>query len=161
MQRVRERRAPLRRGTRRGVRIVGANHTDPQDPAGVLGSITCGGALPARQALYRRYMAGWFEYFLRGDESYAPWVFRYAGGPVDEDLAAIRITYQAAAPVRFSAHAAGAPAFRVDAPIGQTYIVERSNDGGSWQPFSTQTGAGWVTNMPDEPFLWIRGRSVD
>lgn len=148
------------RGIRRGVRIVGANHTDPQDPAGVLGSVTCGGAYAPRQALYRRYMAGWFEYFLRGDESYAPWVFRYAGGPLAEDLAAVRITYAAVAPVRFSA-AASAPAFAVESPLGQAYAIEISTNGRVWNPVSTHAASGLITNLPDSSLLWLRGRSVE
>lgn len=149
------------RGIRRGVRIVGANHTDPQDPAGVLGSITCGGAYAPRQALYRRYMAGWFEYFLRGDESYAPWVFRYAGGPLADDLAAVRITYNAVAPVRFSDAAAGAPAFVVESPLGQSFAIEVSTNGLVWNSFSAHAASGWITNLPDAPLLWLRGRSPE
>jgi hypothetical protein len=84
---------------RRGLKIVGANHTDPQDPAGVLSVITCGTANSTRQALYRRYMAGWFEYHLRGDGSYAPWILNYPGGQLAADLAANRITYRAVVPL--------------------------------------------------------------
>jgi hypothetical protein len=45
-------------------------------------------------------MAGWFEYHLRGDASYGPWVFNQAGGALANDLAANRIAYaEAAAPL--------------------------------------------------------------
>jgi len=78
---------------KRGIKIVGANHTDPQDPAGALSIFTCGAANATRQMLYRRYVTGWFEYFLKGDPSYAPFVFDLAGGQTAADLAANRITY--------------------------------------------------------------------
>ena len=81
-------------GPRRGVRVVGANHTDPQDPASLLSALFCGGANSARQSLYRRYMAGWFEYHLRDDARYGPWVFADLPGAVAEDLSAGRITWQ-------------------------------------------------------------------
>jgi dienelactone hydrolase len=85
---------------KRGIRIIGANHTDPQDPASGLSELFCGAANSARQALYRRYMAGWFEYHLRGDASYGPWVFNQAGGPLAGDLSSNKITYaEAPAPL--------------------------------------------------------------
>ena len=77
---------------KRGIRIVGANHTDPQDPAGALSALFCGAANSTRQALYRRYMVGWFEYHLRSDVSYGPWVFNQTAGPLAADLAANKIT---------------------------------------------------------------------
>jgi len=78
---------------KRGIRIVGANHTDPQDPASALSAVFCGAPNSARQALYRRYMAGWFEYHLRGDASYGPWVFNQPGGSLAGDLSSNKITY--------------------------------------------------------------------
>ena len=78
---------------KRGIKITGANHTDPQDPAGVLSTITCGAANAARQTLYRRCVTGWFEYFLKADPSAASWVFPLAGGQMAADLAANKITY--------------------------------------------------------------------
>ena len=81
---------------KRGIKIVGANHTDPQDPAGGLSIFTCGAANSTRQALYRRYMVGWFEYHLRGDASYGPWVFQQSGGQLATDLTADTITYDEA-----------------------------------------------------------------
>jgi hypothetical protein len=81
---------------KRGIRIIGANHTDPQDPAGILSIFTCGAANSTRQALYRRYMAGWFEYHLRGDASYGPWVFQQSGGQLATDLTAGTIAYEEA-----------------------------------------------------------------
>jgi len=90
------------RAPKRGMRIVGANHTDPQDPASPLSAVFCGAANSARQTLYRRYMAGWFEYHLRGDATYGPWVFNQPGGPLASDLALSKITY-AEAPAPLSA----------------------------------------------------------
>ena len=78
---------------KRGIKIVGANHTDPQDPAGALSIFTCGAANTTRQMLYRRYVTGWFEYYLKADPSYAPYVFDLAAGQTAADLAANRITY--------------------------------------------------------------------
>jgi len=88
------------RAPKRGMRIVGANHTDPQDPASALSALFCGGANSARQALYRRYMVGWFEYHLRGDAAYGPWVFNQPGGALVSDLGSNKVTYaEAAAPL--------------------------------------------------------------
>ena len=88
------------RAPKRGMRIVGANHTDPQDPASALSALFCGGANATRQALYRRYMVGWFEYHLRGDASYGPWVFNQPGGALVSDLGSNKVTYaEAAAPL--------------------------------------------------------------
>jgi pimeloyl-ACP methyl ester carboxylesterase len=81
---------------KRGIKIVRANHTDAQDPAGFLSILTCGAANSTRQALYRRYMAGWFEYHLRGDANYGPWVFQQSGGQLATDLTAGIITYDKA-----------------------------------------------------------------
>ncbi|CAN5135166.1 hypothetical protein BH20VER2_BH20VER2_08820 [soil metagenome] len=78
---------------KRGIKIVNANHTDAQDPAGALSILFCGGANPTRQMLYRRYVTGWFEYFLKGDASYAPYFFNLPGGQTAADLAANLITY--------------------------------------------------------------------
>ncbi len=78
---------------KRGMKIVGANHTDPQDPPGFLSILTCGSANSARQLLYRRYVTGWFEYYLRGDAAYLGWIFNFEGGPLATDLSAKRVTY--------------------------------------------------------------------
>ena len=84
----------------RGRRIVGANHTDPQDPTSALSALFCGAVNSTRQALYRRYMAGWFEYHLRADASYGPWVFNQPSGPLATDLGSNKVTYtEAAAPL--------------------------------------------------------------
>ncbi len=50
-------------GPKRGIKIVGANHSDPQDPVSFTSRLICGSANSARQALYRRYMCGWFEFY--------------------------------------------------------------------------------------------------
>jgi hypothetical protein len=41
-------------------------------------------------------MAGWFEYHLRGDASYGPWVFQQSGGVLATDLTVGTITYEEA-----------------------------------------------------------------
>ena len=81
------------RAPKRGMRVVGANHTDPQDPASPSSALFCGSANSGRQALYRRYMTGWFEYHLRGDAAYGPWVFNQPGGPLASDLGSNKVTY--------------------------------------------------------------------
>lgn len=128
------------RGVRRGLKIVGANHTDPQDPAGFLSILTCGGANSTRQTLYRRYMAGWFEYHLRGDASYAPWILNFPGGQLAADLAANRITYQAVIPLGLNLGLTnGVLALEVSGPSGQRFALERSMDWGSWVTTATNT----------------------
>jgi hypothetical protein len=77
---------------KRGVKIVGATHCDPLDPANVGCDLICGASDPARQELYRRYVTGWFEFWLRCDPSYFDWVY---GANVQADLAAGTITYEA------------------------------------------------------------------
>jgi dienelactone hydrolase len=78
---------------KRGIKIVRANHSDPQDPASFTSILFCGAANSTRQALYRRYMSGWFEYHLRNDARYGPWAFNLSGGQLVQDLEANRITY--------------------------------------------------------------------
>jgi hypothetical protein len=128
------------RGVRRGIKIVGANHTDPQDPAGVLSILACGGANSNRQALYRRYMAGWFEYHLRGDSSYAPWILNYPGGQLAADLAANRITYQAVVPLGLNLELTnGVLALEVNGPAGQRFALEHSLTWNPWMSVATNT----------------------
>ena len=67
-----------------------------------MSALFCGAANTARQTLYRRYMAGWFEYHLRGDASYGPWVFNQTTSPLAADLASNKITY-AEAPAALAA----------------------------------------------------------
>ncbi len=80
----------------RRVKVIGANHSDPQDPAGALSILTCGRPNPARQALYRRYVTGWFEYHLRDDARYGGWAFDLEGGTLAADVAAGTIDHAAA-----------------------------------------------------------------
>jgi hypothetical protein len=82
---------------KRGILIVGANHSDPQDPVSFLGGLFCGSANSTRQALYRRYMTGWFEYHLRGDARYGPWIQNQPGGGLEQDLQQNRIIFDEAA----------------------------------------------------------------
>ncbi len=76
-----------------GVKIVGGTHCDPEDPTNILCTLVCGSASSTRQALYRRYVTGWFEYYLRCDASYESWVH---GSQVQADLSAGRITFDVA-----------------------------------------------------------------
>jgi hypothetical protein len=122
------------------MKIVGTNHTDPQDPAGLLSVIACGDANSARQSLYRRYMAGWFEYHLRGDTSYAPWILNFPGGQLAADLSANRITYRAVLPLRLGLGlSSGGLALEVSGPSGQRFSLEHSQNGGPWVPMATNT----------------------
>jgi dienelactone hydrolase len=84
---------------KRGILIVGANHSDPQDPVSFTSALLCGSANSTRQALYRRYMIGWFEYHLRGDKRYGPWVENQPGGGLEQDLQQNRITLSDNRPV--------------------------------------------------------------
>ena len=78
--------------TRRGMKIVGATHCDPLDPSSASCNLFCGAATAPRQALYRRYVTGWFEFWLRCDASYFDWVY---GSYVQADLTAGTVTYTA------------------------------------------------------------------
>jgi hypothetical protein len=105
-----------------------------------LSILTCGGANSTRQALYRRYMAGWFEYHLRGDASYAPWILNYPGGQLAADLTANRITYQAVVPLGLNLGLTnGGLALEVSGPAGQRFTLEHSLDWDSWVPIATNT----------------------
>lgn len=77
---------------RRGVRIIGANHCDPEMPSEFLCGLTCGAANAARQALYRKVVTGWLEMYLRCDPSYEPWV---SGAEMQADVAAGLVSYEA------------------------------------------------------------------
>jgi len=140
------------RGVRRGIKIVGANHTDPQDPAGVLSTLTCGGANSTRQSLYRRYMAGWFEFHLRGDASYAPWILNYPGGQLAADLATNRITYQAVGPLGVNLDLTnGALALEVRGPSGQRFALEHSLNWDFWVSIATNTTPVAPVVLPVSP----------
>ncbi len=78
---------------KRGVKVVNGTHCDPEDPTNFLCTLVCGAANAARQALYRRYTTGWFEYYLRCDASYEPWVY---GAQAQADAAAGLITFDVA-----------------------------------------------------------------
>jgi len=79
---------------KRGVKLVSANHCDPEKNSDFLGcGLTCGAWNATRHQRYLRYVTGWFEYFLRCDEGYEEWVL---GARVEQDLTAGVITYDAA-----------------------------------------------------------------
>jgi hypothetical protein len=81
---------------KRDIRIVGANHSDPQDPVSLTSILFCGSANSTRQMLYRRYMTGWFEYHLRSDARYGPWIQNQPAGGLAQDLQANRIAFNEA-----------------------------------------------------------------
>ena len=152
------------RGIRRGIKIVGANHSDPQDPAGLLSILTCGAPDVGRQSLYRRYMAGWFERYLRHDATYDPYVYNYPGGQVAADLAAGLITVSAVAPLHLSLTLdRGAPVLYVAGPSGQAFRLENSTNLAAWVE-SEIPGVGTapqsVTNLPPTGRLFLRTRST-
>jgi hypothetical protein len=95
---------------KRGVKLVGANHCDPEKNNDLLGcALTCGSWNATRHQRYLRYVTGWLEYFLRCDKSYEEWVL---GRHVEQDLANGVIAYDAAlapdAPNGLAAGASGA-----------------------------------------------------
>jgi hypothetical protein len=78
---------------KRGVKLVSANHCDPEKNSDFLGcGLTCGSWNATRHQRYLRYVTGWLEYFLRCDKSYEEWTL---GARVEQDLAAGLITYGA------------------------------------------------------------------
>jgi hypothetical protein len=85
-------------------------------------------------------MAGWFEYHLRGDASYAPWILNYPGGQLAADLAANRITYEAVVPLGLNLGLTnGVLALEVNGPAGQRFTLQRSMDCDSWVATATNT----------------------
>ncbi len=79
---------------KRGVKLIGANHCDPEKNNDFLFcGLTCGSWNATRHQRYLRYVTGWLEYFLRCDRSYEEWAL---GARVEQDLAAGLITYEAA-----------------------------------------------------------------
>jgi hypothetical protein len=151
-------------GVRRGIKIVGANHTDPQDPAGLLSSLVCGAADATRQSRYRRYMVGWFERYLRGDTAYDPYVYDYAGGQLAADLTQGVIIYQAVSPLLLEgAVETGNAVFRLSGSAGQRFAVQVVTNGSSWTTTETsQTGSSptLITNLPPADLLLLRTESL-
>lgn len=82
------------RPQKRGVKLAGANHCDPEKNLDFFGcALTCGAWNAERHRRYLRYATGWFEYFLHCDPEYKEWV---AGSRVAEDTSAGLIAYAAA-----------------------------------------------------------------
>jgi hypothetical protein len=79
---------------KRGVKLVSANHCDPEMNSDFFGcGLTCGAWNATRHQRYLRYVTGWLEYFLRCDKGYEEWAL---GARIEQDLAAGLITYDAA-----------------------------------------------------------------
>lgn len=95
---------------KRGVKLVGANHCDPEKDGDFFGcELTCGRWSAERHERYLRYVTGWMEYTLHCDAGYKPWAL---GQRVEQDLAAGLVTYDGAlappAPTGVSAGQVGA-----------------------------------------------------
>jgi hypothetical protein len=150
------------RGIRRGIKVVGANHSDPQDPAGFVSVLTCGAPDAERQALYRRYMAGWFERYLRNDPSYDPYVYNYPAGLLNADLEAGRITYRAAAPLTLTLMILeGRTSLVVDGPEGQAFTLDFSTNLTDWVEMGgSGTAPRSITNLPPMNCHYLRARST-
>ena len=110
---------------KRGLKVVGATHCDPEDPSDLLCAIACGAADAGRQQLYRRHLTGWLEYHLRCQQDYEPWVY---GAEVEAELAAGLITY--------AAEPDGMPACASPPTAVTRLLAVRSGDDVvlSWQP---------------------------
>lgn len=79
---------------KRGVKLVGANHCDPEKDLDFFGcALTCGAWNATRHTRYLSYVTGFLEYFLRCDASYYEWAL---GPRVEADLGAGIVTYDAA-----------------------------------------------------------------
>jgi dienelactone hydrolase len=151
-------------GIRRGIKVVGANHTDPQDPAGLLSSLVCGSADAARQSCYRRYMVGWFERYLRGDTDYDPYVYNHVGGQLATDLSQGIITYQAVSPLLLEGTVeTGNAVFRVSGPAEQRFAVQVVTNGSSWtttETSQTEMSPVRLTNLPPANWILLRTESL-
>jgi dienelactone hydrolase len=79
-------------GPKRGVKLVGATHCDPEKDSDFFGcALICGSWNAERHERYLRYVNGWIEYHLRCDEDYDPWVW---GDEVRQDLDDALIVYE-------------------------------------------------------------------
>jgi pimeloyl-ACP methyl ester carboxylesterase len=153
------------RGVKRGMRIVGANHTDPQDPASPFAALLCGAANATRQVLYRRYLTSWFDFYLREDRNCIGSVFNYPGGVLTTDLAANRVTYSAPlAPLTLEANSLNNGfALTITGPPGQRFVIEEYVEAGPWYPAATNqlgNAALRLTNTVAVENARFRTRSV-
>jgi hypothetical protein len=133
-------------GQKRGVKLIGATHCDPEKNADLFGcTLLCGSWNAERHERYLRYLTGWFEYHLRCDEGYEPWVW---GSHVAQDLADGLIVYQRRLapepPLGLTAEAAsGGILLRRDAPASCVGV-----DG--WRVYR-DSGAGLALVADDLP----------
>ena len=144
---------------KRGVKLVGANHCDPEKSNDVLGcAIICGSWNATRHQRYLRSVTGWFEYYLHCDASYGEWV---AGSRVAEDLSSGFITYDALltppAPSGLSATGSTRVLVRRDPP-------SRCQGVDSWRVYrSTTPGSGYdlvADELPVSQLEWLDPTAV-
>jgi hypothetical protein len=136
------------------VKLVGANHCDPEKDNDVFGcGLTCGFWSSTRHQRYLRYVTGWFEYYLRCDGSYKEWVF---GERVASDLTGALITYDAnGSPL--------APVGLVAAWNGEVEVVRdppiRCQGVDFWRLYRSETpGSGFVLvadGLPVSTTSWL------
>jgi dienelactone hydrolase len=130
---------------KRGVKLVGANHCDPEKDVDLLGcALTCGFWDAERHERYLRYVTGWFEYYLRCDGSYREWVW---GDRVASDLSSGLITYDSdptpPAPTGLSASWTGAAVLLERDPPLQCQGVE------AWRVYRREGISGPLTLVAD------------
>lgn len=156
---------------KRGVKLVGANHCDPEKDNDFFGcALTCGAWNATRHQRYLRYVTGWFELYLHCDASYEEWVW---GSRVASDLSAGIVTYDAAlsppAPAGVAAswtgsavrverdppsQCGGIDAWRVyrrEEPSGPLLLVAEGLDPAAmaWEDGTTQAGRTYVYLVRD------------
>ena len=104
---------------KRGAKIVGGNHCDPEKNNDLFGcALLCGSWNQTRHESYLRAVVGWFEYYLHCDHAYEEWTW---GSRVGADVSAGVVAYDAAlappAPTGASASWEGAVIVRRDPPL--------------------------------------------
>jgi hypothetical protein len=134
---------------KRGVKIVGANHCDPEKNNDIFGcALTCGSWNATRHQRYLRYVTGWFEYYLHCDASYEEWVY---GARPSSDVAGGFVTYDAVA------HPP-APAGVAAAWDGNSVWVQRDPPGqcggfDSWRVYRSEPPGGPYVLVADQRSL--------
>ncbi len=136
---------------KRGVKLLAANHCDPEKSNDALGcALVCGAWNATRHARYLRYVAGWFEYYLHCDDSYHEWAW---GSKVQADLGAGVVTYDAAlAPPAPSSPSASWS----DAVVVRRAPLERCAGVTGWRVYrSTSSGSSFSAVSGDLPLATV------